>query len=85
MRAFRRRALIPSEGAAMIGTLPGIGYSDHWSFWQQGYRGLMITDTAFFRYAHYHQTSDTVDKVDFAALALVVSGLMPVLADLTNH
>ena len=36
---------------------------------------LMVTDTAPFRYPHYHATSDTPDRVDYARLARVVSGL----------
>jgi len=32
--AFRQHASVPSEGAALPGWLPGVGWSDHWSFWQ---------------------------------------------------
>lgn len=32
--AFRRRASFPSEGGALPGFVPGVGWSDHWSFWQ---------------------------------------------------
>jgi hypothetical protein len=35
----------------------------------------MITDTALFRYPHYHTPADTPDKVDYESLARVVSGL----------
>ena len=35
----------------------------------------MVTDTAPFRYPHYHSPSDTPDKVDYRRLARVVSGL----------
>ena len=35
----------------------------------------MITDTALFRYHHYHTPADTPDKVDYESLARVVSGL----------
>jgi hypothetical protein len=34
---------------------PGIGWSDHWSFWQHGYPGVMVTDTALFRYGLPHE------------------------------
>ena len=44
--------------------IPGVAWSDHWSFWQVGYPALMVTDTAPFRYPHYHLASDTPDKVD---------------------
>jgi len=47
---FRRLCDFPSEGAALPGSITGIGWSDHWSFWQAGYPALMVTDTAPFRY-----------------------------------
>ena len=32
--AFRKYAKIPSEGAALPSFIPGVGWSDQWSFWQ---------------------------------------------------
>jgi Zn-dependent M28 family amino/carboxypeptidase len=74
-REFRRRATFPSEGVAAPAGVPGIGWSDHWSFWQQGYPAVMITDTAPYRYPHYHQVSDTPDKLNYDSYARVVMGL----------
>ena len=82
LQSFRKRATIPSEGAALPGWLPGIGWSDHWSFWKEGYEAVMVTDTALYRYPHYHTAFDTVEHVDFDRLALVVDGLKDVVADL---
>jgi Zn-dependent M28 family amino/carboxypeptidase len=82
--AFRRGASIPSEGAALPGNVPGVGWSDHWSFWQHGYRALMITDTAPFRYPHYHSAEDTPDKLDYASMTRVVDGLRDVVAALAD-
>jgi hypothetical protein len=56
-----------------------IGRSDHWPFWQEGYPALMVTDTAPFRYPHYHTPEDTVDKIDFERTARVVRGLESVI------
>jgi Zn-dependent M28 family amino/carboxypeptidase len=55
--------------------IPGVGWSDHWAFWQEGYPALMVTDTAPFRYPHYHTAADTPDKIDYERLARVVAGL----------
>jgi hypothetical protein len=44
-----------------------------------GIPALMATDTAAFRYPHYHSTADTPDKVDYARLARVVEGLARVV------
>jgi len=75
VEAFRRNEQFPSEGAALPAFVPGVGLSDQWSFWQEGYPAVMVTDTAMFRYPHYHRPTDTVDKVDFDRLARVVRGL----------
>jgi hypothetical protein len=80
--AFRRHAAFPSEGVAAPGWIPGIGWSDHWSFWQQGYPAVMVTDTALFRYGPYHTSEDTPDKVTYDRLAGVVAGLRRVVTDL---
>jgi hypothetical protein len=61
-----------------------VGWSDHWSFWQVGNPALMVTDTAPFRYPHYHQRSDTPDKVNYGKMARVVDGLQGVISDLID-
>jgi len=79
---FRKHAKIPSEGAALPSFVPGVSWSDQWSFWRCGYPGIMITDTAPFRYPHYHSASDTPDKLDYDRFTLVVSGVEKVIEDL---
>jgi hypothetical protein len=82
--SFRRHTQFPSEGAALPDFISGVGWSDHWSFWQQGYPGVMVTDTAPFRYPYYHTEDDTPDKVNYDHLARVVAGLERVIADLAG-
>jgi peptidase M28-like protein len=79
---FRKHAKIPSEGAALPGFIPGVSWSDQWSFWRYGYPGIMVTDTAPFRYPHYHSSSDTPDKLDYDRFTLVVSGMEKVIEHL---
>lgn len=81
---FRQQAKLPSEGAALPAFLPGVGWSDQWAFWQHGYPGIMITDTAPFRYPHYHEATDTPDKLDYDRFTLVVSGVEGMIKDLTK-
>ncbi len=81
---FRANTKFPCEGAALPGSLTGVGWSDHWSFWQEGYPGVMITDTAPFRYPYYHHPKDTPDKMDFQKMARVVDGLEKVIDSLAN-
>ncbi|MCC6906978.1 MAG: M28 family peptidase [Phycisphaerales bacterium] len=83
--AFRQHAQFPSEGAALPGGIPGVGWSDHWSFWQAGYDAIMVTDTAPFRYGDYHEASDTPDKVDYDRLARVTEGVQRVIEDLASE
>jgi len=73
--AFRAEARFPSEGVAAPALIPGVDWSDQWSFWRHGIPALMLTDTAPYRYPHYHLPSDTPDKVDYDRLARVVAGL----------
>ncbi len=84
IRTFREHEEFPSEGGALPAAVSGVGFSDHWSFWQEGYPALMVTDTAMFRYPHYHEAEDTLDKVDFERMARVVRGLEKVVAELVG-
>ncbi len=81
---FRQHAQIPSQGGALPAAIPGVGWSDQWSFWEHGYPGIMVTDTAPFRYPHYHAASDTPDKLEYDAMTRVVRGLQPVIEKLAN-
>jgi Zn-dependent M28 family amino/carboxypeptidase len=78
-RAFRRRTSFPLQSAAVPAAIPGVGWSDHWAFWQAGYPAMMVTDTAPFRYPWYHTAEDTPDKLDYDRLAHVVDGLEAVV------
>ena len=82
--AFRRHARIPSEAVAAPAWIPGVDWSDHWSFWKEGYPALMVTDTAPYRYPHYHTSADTPDKVDYDRVTRVVTGLHGMLRDLAG-
>lgn len=84
LTAFRRHAQFPSEGGALWEWIPGVAWSDHWSFWKEGYPAVMVTDTAPNRYPYYHTAADTTDKIDFARMARVVSGLQCTIEELAN-
>lgn len=81
---FRGAAAFPSEGAALPSFVTGVGWSDQWSFWQVGYPGVMVTDTAPFRNPAYHQPNDTPDTLDYARLARVTEGLVAVVKKLAE-
>ena len=70
--SFREVGSLPSEGVALPDHTVGVDFSDHASFWLHGWPGLMVTDTALFRYPHYHRPTDVPANVDTEALARVV-------------
>jgi hypothetical protein len=81
---FRKHAKIPSEAASLPAFIPGVSWSDQWSFWQHGYPAVMVTDTAPFRYPYYHSSNDMPDKLDYDRFTLVVSGMEKVIQELAN-
>jgi hypothetical protein len=86
-RAIRgfRRVQFPSEGMAAPRWLKDIFRSDHAAFWRCDYPAMMITDTANFRYAYYHTPEDTADKINYVALARVVTGLRESVLELVGE
>jgi hypothetical protein len=81
---FRAHSDFPVEQLAAPSLIPGVSWSDHHSFWQQGYRALMVTDTALYRYPHYHARGDTPDQLDYDALGRIVDALGPTLEALAG-
>jgi hypothetical protein len=83
--SFREQMQFPCEGAAAPDRIPGIGWSDHWAFWQHGYKGVMVTGTAPFRNANYHEASDTPGTLDYERMSRVVEGIEKVVIDLATN
>lgn len=54
---------------------PGLDFSDHLNYWNQGYPAVMVTDTAFMRNFAYHGSNDTADRLDYDRMAKVVLGV----------
>jgi hypothetical protein len=75
---------VPIESLSFLASLPGVGWSDHWSFWEFGYEAVMVTDTAPYRNEHYHKPSDLPGTLDFDRLQKVTSGLRDVVAELVG-
>jgi Zn-dependent M28 family amino/carboxypeptidase len=80
---FRQHATVGSEAAVLPDSIDGIGWSDHWAFWQVGYAAIMVTDTAVFRNTNYHQPTDTPEKLDYVRLGRAVRGIDAVVVDLS--
>ena len=82
--AFKAGPDFPIESLASPAVVPGVSWSDQVSFWRAGYRAIMVTDTAFYRYPHYHWPSDTPERLDYGRMARVVDGLGKMLVALAG-
>ncbi|QKT05069.1 M28 family peptidase [Ectothiorhodospiraceae bacterium 2226] len=71
-RAMRGATPLPVYSINAPADLPGIAWSDHGSFWAEGYDALMITDTAFYRNPHYHTVHDLPHTLDYRRMAYAV-------------
>jgi hypothetical protein len=82
--AMREGSPLPVESLSAPAALPGVALSDHASFWEQGYRAVMVTDTAFFRNPRYHTADDTWDTLDYARMARAVQGVYAAVRTLAS-
>lgn len=64
--------------------IPGVDFSDHLNYWNEGYDAFMITDTAFYRNPNYHTFEDTPDTLDYKRMAMVVRGVYAAVAALSH-
>jgi len=74
-RAMSAASELPVYSINAPAVIPGVDFSDHLNFWNQGYPAVMVTDTAFYRYDGYHTRKDTADRLDYLRMAQVVAGL----------
>ena len=76
---FKKYSQFPIEKTPAFDFIPCIDFSDHWSFWKEGYSAIMITDTAFFRNKNYHKKTDTYETLNYQYMSRVVKGVTEVL------
>ena len=76
---FKRHSQFPVEKTPAFDFIPCTDFSDHWSFWKEGYSAIMITDTAFFRNKNYHKKTDTYETLNYQHMSSVVKGITEVL------
>jgi hypothetical protein len=76
---------LPVESMCAPRNFPGLDFSDHLSYWSNGYKALMITDTAFMRNGRYHGSADTADTLDYDRMAKVVLGVYEAVMEMTRN
>ena len=74
-KGIKKHAAIDVQSLTAPEYFGGINLSNNYAFWHHGYRAVMVTDTSFYRNRHYHQETDTIDTLNFEAMAEVVKGL----------
>jgi len=82
--AFKKGTDLPVESISTFSIIPGIDFSDHWSFYEFGYPALMVTDTGFYRNPNYHEATDTPETLDYERMAKVVLGLRSAIEELAG-
>ncbi len=70
---------MPVYGLAAPSSTMGVDFSDHLNYWAVGHKGVMVTDTAFFRSEKYHTHDDKPERLDYRRMALVVDGVFAAL------
>jgi hypothetical protein len=83
-RGFKKGSSFPIEAGSVPGWVKGAAWSDHGSFWRFGYRGIQITDTGAFRAPSHTTKDDTMEKIDFGALARITVGMYASVLALTS-
>ena len=83
-RTMREASSLPVYSISAPSFIPGIDFSDQMNYWDAGYDGVMITDTAFYRNRNYHTENDTVEKLDYTKMAMVVQGVFASVVKMAN-
>jgi Zn-dependent M28 family amino/carboxypeptidase len=76
---------LPVNSINAPGAVPGIDFSDHYSYWQHGYSAVMISDTAFYRNERYHTAHDTAETLDYMRMAKVTDQVLRVVLALAKE
>ncbi len=68
------------KGLAVPSWLPGINYSDNWSFWQEGIASLMLSCLPF----TFSRCCTKPNEIDYVQLAQLVLGFAKALLSIAN-
>lgn len=83
-RGFKKGSSFPIAGGSVPRWVKGAAWSDHKSFWTHGYAAIQITDTGAFRSSSHTTSEDTIEKINFSALARITVGMYSSLVELTT-
>jgi len=83
-RGFKKGSSFPIEAGVVPKWVEAAGWSDHLSFWKFGYPGIMVTDTGGFRSSSHTTKEDTMEKLNFEAMARIVVGMYCAVIELAR-
>jgi Peptidase family M28 len=76
---MRAATTLPVHSINAPAFVAGIDFSDHLNYWNEGFVGMMVTDTAFMRNKNYHTAGDTPETLDYRRMADVVRAVAAVV------
>ncbi len=83
-RGFKKGSSFQIQAGVGPEWAKGAAWSDHSSFWKFGYPGIMVTDTGEFRSPYHTTKEDTMEKLNFEAMARIVIGMCASAVHLTS-
>ncbi len=84
-KGFKKASGFPLRTIVAPRSIPGINFSDHWSFWQEDYPAVMVTDTAYLRNKNYHHQTDLPETLNYEYMAEVIIGLKSAVLGLVEN
>ncbi len=60
----------------------GVDFSDHWSYRQNNFPAVMVTDTAFYRNTNYHRKGDLPNTLNYEAMSRLTNALVSAVLEL---
>lgn len=79
--AWRNSSRFPLTLSILPGPFASLALSDQLNFWSHGYPAVMISDTAFYRNANYHESSDLPGTLDYEKMAEVANAIVAALSE----
>jgi hypothetical protein len=73
--AWRKASPFPLTLSVLPGPFASLALSDQLNFWELGFPALMLSDTAFYRNANYHEATDLPETLDFEKMARVAAAI----------
>lgn len=82
VKGFKKNSKFKVRTLTAPSFVTGVDFSDHQSFWINGYKAIMVTDTAFYRNKNYHTAADTIETLDFKKMSEIAEGLIKAVENL---